>query len=973
MSIFDSQYKKLLAQALMKSFLLGRMPNIDEITRELSKTLDGSGRIAYKYVPQQSKELFNVDVYNLGLRQIKFDIDLFYEELINLINVAVRKVSYADLYNKVHSHELNSLESELNNLLFVHNNSDFYFKGVYDDFSNLTKTDLNESTPDVVDLAENSISLPYGSGYDKVKLDHLIGISSWNLNIDTISKIVRSTPITGSSFSNMFTDTVSFWGQEVIIDSPNTVSLSFVFQLGPGELEILINRIEVIPQLIKPCKIDIQISTDNINYKHLEGYEGGIILETQKKVYGLDFETNLVQYVKITMSKEPPDSAIVINGKKNYQYVFGLRNLSFYKTGRTNQARYQSKPFKFDSSLNKISLSSKSEVPVGTDIKYSIALENSPDNFIPINPIESNLDNKVLTLGNYTNNNLNFTADLSGESQAIQYGSFFQGKTFYRIGPSLDSDPIFGSANLYRGYNAWFRDSSSAFKLTNVSDSYVSFAQSDIEAFYDIKKESAQFSSLSNRQVNLILSDSPYYNNERGHLIKPDPSFQGSSINIRPNYAIYSINQISNISRRSIIHTLTTDRIQDISATNINLSSSAQAATVIDEGSRTQYRLGYDYEFLYILVGNIRKSTGKIRVLDGSALLNSSGVVRSGTRLIITYTPDTDITHKAISISNNLVTLEDTVIQYGESILVEYRFIPTAPSEIIKSTIRVADGPVASSIINYYLEGSDYIVDPATAAIQRLANSRIPANGSVYVSFSYRNAEEGVETFQTWCYIPSVSLDIRLDSNSSKTANNLIVDKTAGEGFFVNSSNGFFEITNSITIPKLPLGWVQFIIRSKNPDSNVSYGNNLIDQIIQLRDQNKKRIFKSGGSYFSNITAFREPLLQRTLNHLKVNTLKNDHANFAIDSLTDPSKRYIIVNFLPNYTSEIYNRIPSDDSDDDTRPNVSPESFSIDWLSNISDEESKSFVVRIDLIRSSDVTDGGITPKVHQYNIRVSN
>lgn len=978
MAIFDKQYKKLLAIELLKSFLEGKLPNINEIAKRVSTIIGRGSNTMYSYKPQPYKNIFNIRTYNKGLKQIKFDIDLLYEEIIDLINDSIKKSNFADMYYKVHTHELNRLKQTLDNLLFVTNNTDFYFEGGYDDFSSLEKTDLDSSTQDVVNLSETVIALPFGAkGTTKINIDSFSGVT-FPINITTdANNIYSSKPLPGSRFENIFLDTISFWAQEIITHEAKPVELYFTFQLKPGEVEILLNRLELIPYSIKEQQIIVKLSNDNVNYFAPLGYENGIKSSSKSKVFGMDFETNLVQYVRLIFIKQSPDSEIVINGEKKYQYVFGLKNFSAFKTGRTRMAKYQSKPFKFKNNISKVSLSSESEVPTGCNISYSISLVNnegaSLSNFIPISPSNVTSDGlrSVINFNTTKYNSLSFVVQDSGDERAISYGSRTQGKDFYRIGPSLPYPAIFGTSTLYRGSNCWYRDASDGFKLVNESDVYVSFSHSDIEALYSIKKEVKNLITRVDRTVQVTLDNLPYYNSSRGHLLKPDPNLQGS-IDIKPNYAIYSVKQIAPVGRRGLNHDLTNTRVQNLSVTNISLLPSVLPPVVSAGYQGFVYRSGIDYEIVSELIGGIRKSTGTLRIPDGSALLDDSGNVRNIT-LSIVYSPDTDITHKAESLNGDVLTLNNCIVSAAEHIEVEYRYIPITPSEIVKASIRVADGPTTASTINYYIEGTDYLTDPRTGAIQRIPTGRIPNNGDVYVSFAFRNSEEGIHTFQTWCKIEGTKpVQIKFSTTNSGSSNNLILQKELGEGLFVNSPDGFFDISTATRTPVLNPGWIQFIVRSKNPDANTVYGDNLIDQVIQLRDENSKRIFRQQGLYFSEITALRDGMKQISLNHLKVNTLKSNHSFFAIDDTTDPGISYVVINFIPGQTEELYNRVASAEQDTDTRPSQVQETFLLIWYSELEQGiQGNQLVVKIELERSPEIGDGGITPKVHKYDIKV--
>jgi hypothetical protein len=199
------------------------------------------------------------------------------------------------------------------------------------------------------------------------------------------------------------------------------------------------------------------------------------------------------------------------------------------------------------------------------------------------------------------------------------------------------------------------------------------------------------------------------------------------------------------------------------------------------------------------------------------------------------------------------------------------------------------------------------------------------------------------------------------------------MQKELGEGLYVNSPDGFFDISTATRTPLLNPGWIQFIVRSKNPDANTVYGDNLIDQVIQLRDENSKRIFRQQGLYFSEITALRDGMKQISLNHLKVNTLKSNHSFFAIDDTTDIGGiSYVVINFIPGQTEELYNRVASAEQDTDTRPSQVQETFLLIWYSELEQGiQGNQLVVKIELERSPEIGDGGITPKVHKYDIKV--
>lgn len=993
MAIFQRQYQKILAHELLRYLLLGKLPNVEQVSKRVGAILGKGGNITYQFISQGYKGVFNNRLYNKALNHIKFDIDTFYEELLFLSNDALERLNYADLYHKVHSYELSKLEAELNAILFTIQDADFYFLGAFDTFTDTSKTNITESTTGVVDLSEKALAIPYGARSSKrINTSHLINTTTWPVDIlaPDSSQVISSSLVNGTKFGNIFIDTISSWLYDVRTKIQGPVKIRIRFPLAgsaESESEVFVNRLELITHSASKQGVLVRVSTDNVNYIPLAGYEEPITLSDQKLVYGLDFETNLVQYVELTFSKESADQEVVINNEKQYQYLFGLKNLSAFYIGRLQSARYQSKPFTFsDQPISRVSIQATEARLPGTSTNYAVAIADSSGNllssFIPITPINYSAQgtigkNQVINFGSSVLNTNRLTIPSSGPDTAVVYSRPFQGKNFYRIGNALPSKPIFGSAKLYRGYKSWYRDASSGFQIIDMNDNYVSFEHTDLESIYTTTTEVPSYYNFTGTdnilRTNLGVSKIIYYDGSRGHILKPQPGAQSYSSDIKPNYAIYSVRQYSATRSQNIGFTMSNSRTQILPSSNFIIQSTDP--NELPKLTASEGTLSFDVNRDYIIeveeVSGRSKPTGIMTIPDGSKLIDeSTGNIRN-LFYKFAFTNDSDVTHKVSKIDGNSITLQHSFIKSDDTLEVIYRYIPTAPSEIIKASIRVSNQPSSSRNRIFYVEGSDYVIDPTTGAIQRIPTGSISNKGSVYVQFSFRDAKLGIETFQTWCNITNPDgVQIKFDLDSTTKKNKLVSDDTIGEGLFVNSSQGLITLTNAASTPVLGPGWVQFIVRSKNPDANVQFRSNLIDQVIQIRDTSKKKIFRENSSYFQEIIAFREPLIQRTLNHLRTNTLLSDHSVFAIDDITDPIKIYPVINFFPTSTSELYLRVPTTDSDETTRPSLSPEEFLLSWESLLSSNISGSqVIVRIDLSRNAD-SDGGLTPKVFDYTVR---
>lgn len=985
MAIYEAQYQKLLTRELMRYLIQGRLPNIEELSKRLSVLLGRGGNTIYQYAPQNYKSVFNNSLFNRQLKQIKFDIDLFHDELISLFGETIKRFNFADLYHKVNSYELARLESALNNILFTIEDADFFFLGSFDNFTDYSKTNIPASTPAVIDLSEKCLALPYGGrNTKKIKTSHLYNEQSWPVKIlsPDPSRVISSKTIPTTSFGNIFSDLTQAWIYEIITSEQTEVKIQFTFPLAGDikeEAEVFVNRIELIPHSPNKQAAIVRFSTDNINFNTPTGYEDGLILKDQGTTYGMDFETNLVQFIQVELTKSGPDEEIQVGSTKQFRYLFGLKNISAYTIGRLSEARYESKPFDFSSSkekISKVSLRATTSVPAGTHAKFSVALTNENDelvsSFQPIKPLgqkgsaigAAEVINFATTKGYYNR----FALDPNSPLYSIYEN--FKGNNLYKINSNITPAPIFGTSRLTRGFQVWYRDSSVAIKTTEVSDVYVKFPQSDIEAIYAVTTETPSpivDTSGPTPTITLITAKRVYYDRDRGHSQIPN-DITTSKSNPTPNYAIYEVLHIPSIKTRTIQVTADSQTVTlgNPRVNNFKLSGTeAPRVTLASNGNI--YTEGRDYQFEVETRLGASKPTGRLVIPSGSNIQISATTV-----LNFSYTIDQDVTYKVSDIRGNQIVLDKATMTSGDTFLVTYRFIPVSPDDIIKASVRVKDGISTARNLKYYVEGQDYIIDTSTGSILRLPNGTIASNGAVYIDFQYKNSDTGIETFLTWCRITDeAGARIRLEVSPTTNKNTLTADDKMGEKLLVNTSQGLIDITKALTTPVLGPGWVQFIVRSKNPDTNRFYGTNLIDQVIQLRDVNRERIFKEGGRYFKDILAIREPMVERTLNHLKVNTLISDHTVFSIvPDTTTTDQHILIVNFQPNTTSELYTKVPQDDNSTIQTPQDYYEVYRLEWDSKISNTPGTKIIVRCDLSRDPQGVDGSISPKVFDYNLR---
>lgn len=1052
MGIFDKQYSKIITEELIRYLVDGKVPDSNTIQQRISKVLNSEGGITYQYFPQPSRSVFQIQQYNDALKQIKFDIDLFQEELLDLFGESVKRVNFAELYYKIHSHELKNLKSKLESILFSIQNADYYFSGSFDNFSDTTKTDLEKSTPSIVDLREGALVLPFGGrNTARISMTHLASYDNWKIETNVPeSSIVRQGQLNGTKFYDMFTDVKAAWAYEVVTTEKIPVSIRFLIPIAGApeqEAEIFLNRLELTPHSLGSQNIVVKLSNDNVNYFTPLGYEAGITVKDYSVVYAMDFETSLVQYVELTFTKNSPDDLVPDprSGQDVYQYVFGLSHFAAFTTGRLQRATYYSKPFRFDSenTISKIALSSNFFRPPGTTIKYQVALvddqNNFKSNFIPINPLGSQTTAGASEVVEFSDSNYKtekFVIGYNNTANDLQYGSITRGRRLFKLKENVNPAPIFGSIELYRGYNSWARDTSTLFSTLSVPDCYVNFSTVDTERLYFLKTEAPANVTIVDRQpyvqytsptqapgssypqvlydTKVILPSSPYYVSSNGHSLRPSLSLQGG-VDPAPNYSIYSIKKISGGERRRISVSYfpgvypnggtaaSTGNVTfnlGISDFVINSPDSSKnpalfAVATIGPSSSTLLTPGLDYEIETTLIDNVAKPTGRVHIkhhpnsrLRPTAVTQpSSNPTVQGFSLYLEYVPEEDVTHRILSLNDKEIILR-TVPRQEDVYQITYRVAIESPNEIIRNSVKVYDKPLSDVSTRLLTEGTDYSLDAISGTIRRINTGTVPSAGGVHVTYDIKFSGNDIQRFSTWCKIENPDgIDIKFLLDLATKKSSLNVDYSKGEKLFLSTQSNLLEITDAVSIPRMAPGWVQFIVFSKNPKTYTSMGTNLIDQVIQLLDENKQRVFREQSRYFSTILAYREPMIQRTLNHLRVNVLAEDTKSFAIDD-TNRDNPVIVVNYVPNNTTDLYAYIPNpsltltsyslnfgggtSQSVYSTSPLKSSEVYSLKWYYFNAEEEgnNNNVVIRIDLEQDSN-TDGSVTPKVFDYQLRV--
>ena len=232
MSLSKKQITKLIAELSLMQLQDGKLLDTKVIQDKLADILgNNQGLPTLKYKPQKRKRVFNIEHYNSFFERFEFDIDIAYDEITDIVANTLMKLNTFDLSYRAQSQQMNEIIDYLDNLLFIIDNANGSFFGVFDNFQSTAKTDIGRSTKDIVDVREGCLSLPYNNlAGSKIKLNHLYEKDSWPVIVsrDTISS--NHGPSAG--FGNAFSDIHSPWRFDVVTNTPGPVTIQFDIPLS---------------------------------------------------------------------------------------------------------------------------------------------------------------------------------------------------------------------------------------------------------------------------------------------------------------------------------------------------------------------------------------------------------------------------------------------------------------------------------------------------------------------------------------------------------------------------------------------------------------------------------------------------------------------------------------------------------------------------------------------------------------------
>lgn len=417
MNISTTQKRRFLNNIYKLIYSSGQKPSEQEVRKAFNEyfSVNQPGypiKVDYDLLRTSNKT--NVDLLNQIMTNTIYNVDILYdtildnnEELFSIVTSLNKKLE--NLKKK-----RLQLESKVDDLIFMNNNSDGYFYSFTENFISADKLDLSLTDSAFFDpkLRNVTISKLKSEQFNVMTVDNLNG-NNVNFGVTTNGqKLVQS--IDKTNFNNIFdglTDT--YWEHSVSLGNPQPVSLT---------ISIPVNKTSIL------SKVDgILFTSSPVNIMMRAIYSdpekpNEIKTKTSRSDYdAFSFAIPADSYstIEIVLYKNEPDY-IDQNSSSPYVYKFGLREMIIGSKYYAKSGILVSAPISIATKTNSnliidaISMDVKEQVVPGTSVNYYVAANNptaqniNDYNWIPVSPkgSESSGYNPVVYLDGSTRNNV---------------------------------------------------------------------------------------------------------------------------------------------------------------------------------------------------------------------------------------------------------------------------------------------------------------------------------------------------------------------------------------------------------------------------------------------------------------------------------------------------------------------------------------------------------------------------------------
>lgn len=431
MSIEDRRIKQAINRIIEDNLKKGYMPTSKEVISEIDQYVSTNELSKPEFNYRKFYSDFDIEEIDRASEHIYNDIHIIYESLSELYREIQKQINKFESEKKKYTYRFNKIESEVLNLTNKYSSST-YVDSLVEDFNDLGNINLQETDANIdINNKEatlgrmnnkifkqiKDISINYYE-HDEVRADGLLEDvidrkgQYWKATLET--SIQKRTYV------------------EIILDLGEVISL---------------NKIEIESPMVKATDMVIGTSKDSDEWS--ESSVKSILSKHSDNI------GEKCRYIKLTLSKEEADKYL----DNKYQYIYIIDTIKLYYTSYKNKSTIITKPLKMKTDINKVSLIEDATIPSGSDIRYYVALNKSPVEWVEITPInrKNPTNNKVVSFNTTTNiegKNLFINNSISKDEYEIKELRVNNQK-IYNITPGgLTANKIIKN-KVYKGANSW--------------------------------------------------------------------------------------------------------------------------------------------------------------------------------------------------------------------------------------------------------------------------------------------------------------------------------------------------------------------------------------------------------------------------------------------------------------------------------------------------------------------------------------
>ncbi len=430
MNISTVQKRRFLNNIYKLIYSSGQKPSEQEVRRAFNEyfSINQPGYpVRVEYDLLRSSNRTNVDLLNQIMTNTIYNVDVLYdtildnnEELFSIVTSLNKKLE--NLKKK-----RLQLESKIDDLIFVNNNSDGYFYSFTENFISADNLDLSLTDSAFFDpkLRNVTISKLKSEQFNVMTVDNL-SINNVDFTIAANGNTINQT-VDKTNFNNIFdglTDT--YWSHSVSVQNPQPVSLTISIPVNKSSI---LSKVDGVLFTSSPVNIMMRaIYSDPEKPNEIR-------TKTSRSDYdAFSFSIPAASYstIEIVLYKNEPDY-IDQNSLSPYVYKFGLREMIIGSKYYAKSGILVSAPISIATQNNTnlvidaVSMEVKEQVVPGTSVNYYVAANNplaqkiNDYNWIPISPkgSESSGYNPVVYLDGSSRNTVYISS--SPEDDELAY------------------------------------------------------------------------------------------------------------------------------------------------------------------------------------------------------------------------------------------------------------------------------------------------------------------------------------------------------------------------------------------------------------------------------------------------------------------------------------------------------------------------------------------------------------------------